>query len=78
MESGLLYIEIIDCGPGMDQKIRQQLFEPFVTTEYQGSGLGLYIAHQLCQMNGATIACLPASTGGCKFQLCFGLSPNKE
>jgi signal transduction histidine kinase len=33
----------------------QHLFEPFLTTEAQGTGLGLYLARELCHANGATL-----------------------
>lgn len=50
-----LNIEIADEGPGMDQSSLDKIFEPFYTTSHQGSGLGLYIVNQLCELNSATI-----------------------
>jgi two-component system, NtrC family, sensor histidine kinase PilS len=35
--------------------LRQNLFEPFFTTEARGTGLGLYLAQELCRANGARI-----------------------
>ncbi|MCH6566413.1 MAG: ATP-binding protein, partial [Proteobacteria bacterium] len=49
-------IEIADEGPGIDQKTLDKVFEPFFTTSHQGSGLGLYIVSQLCELNDATIS----------------------
>lgn len=49
-------IEIADEGPGIDQKTLDKIFEPFFTTSHQGSGLGLYIVAQLCELNDATIS----------------------
>ena len=40
-------IKIEDRGSGIDPKIRQTLFEPFVTTKETGSGLGLYITRKI-------------------------------
>src|SRR3989338_5875635 len=40
-------IKIEDTGSGIDPKIRQTLFEPFVTTKETGSGLGLYITRKI-------------------------------
>jgi two-component system sensor histidine kinase PilS (NtrC family) len=31
------------------------MFEPFVTTDAGGSGLGLYIAREICEANGALL-----------------------
>jgi two-component system, NtrC family, sensor histidine kinase PilS len=48
-------MEITDDGPGVSSDAMQHLFEPFFTTESTGSGLGLYIARELCEANGGTI-----------------------
>ena len=48
-------IEIADQGPGIDPETLDKIFEPFYTTSHQGSGLGLYIVGQLCDLNDATI-----------------------
>jgi len=52
----VMNIEIADEGPGIDQKTLDKVFEPFFTTSHQGSGLGLYIVSQLCELNDATIS----------------------
>ncbi|MCP4877996.1 MAG: PAS domain-containing protein [Gammaproteobacteria bacterium] len=51
-----LCIEIADQGPGISSKILDQIFEPFYTTSHHGSGLGLYIVGQLCELNNAFIS----------------------
>ena len=57
-------LEIADDGPGVQAKDRPHLFEPFFTTESTGTGLGLYIARELCEANGANIQYVPAETCG--------------
>ena len=52
----LLCLEIADRGPGIESDILDKIFEPFYTTSHQGSGLGLYIVSQLCELNNATIS----------------------
>jgi two-component system sensor histidine kinase PilS (NtrC family) len=59
-----LNIEIADEGPGMDQSSLDKVFEPFYTTSHQGSGLGLYIVDQLCELNSATINARQNHYGG--------------
>ncbi len=48
-------LNVIDDGPGVARAMRGQLFEPFSTTESKGTGLGLYIARELCAANRATL-----------------------
>ncbi|QJR15944.1 Adaptive-response sensory-kinase SasA [Usitatibacter palustris] len=62
--SGLLEIAVQDDGPGVVPQARQHLFEPFFTTDAQGTGLGLYIARELCEGNGARIEYADNAPGG--------------
>lgn len=50
-----LRIEITDDGEGVPESIQAHLFEPFFTTENTGTGLGLYIARELAEANGAKL-----------------------
>lgn len=56
--------EIADDGPGVPVAARPQLFEPFFTTRAGGTGLGLYVARQICEANGATLDLVETSAGG--------------
>ncbi|HSD43565.1 MAG TPA: ATP-binding protein [Burkholderiales bacterium] len=48
-------LHVSDDGPGVAKDLQGQLFEPFFTTYSAGTGLGLYIARELCAANGATL-----------------------
>ncbi len=48
-------VEITDDGEGVPENIQAHLFEPFFTTENTGTGLGLYIARELADANGAKL-----------------------
>ena len=50
-----LELHVIDDGPGVAKELQSQLFEPFFTTYSAGTGLGLYIARELCGANGAAL-----------------------
>ncbi len=55
--------ELADDGPGIPAELRGQIFEPFFTTRPGGTGLGLYIARELADANGAALELLPRSPG---------------
>ena len=57
-------LAIKDDGPGVTEAMVQRLFEPFFTTETTGTGLGLYIARELCEANGGSIRYQSALNGG--------------
>lgn len=48
-------LHIQDDGPGMSSIVRAHLFEPFYTTSSKGTGLGLYMARELCLNNHAVL-----------------------
>jgi len=53
--AGRVELSVIDNGPGVPAARQGQLFEPFFTTEAKGTGLGLYLARELCAANRATL-----------------------
>lgn len=65
------FIDVIDQGPGVPPDMVQNIFEPFFTTENKGSGLGLYIARELCESNQARLNYLAIPTGGACFRVEF-------
>ena len=76
-----LCIEIADQGPGIDNDILDQVFEPFYTTSHQGSGLGLYIVGQLCELNNAFISAQINQYNGTSFILQLtplAINPEKQ
>ena len=66
---------VLDDGPGIAAELATQVFEPFFTTHAKGSGLGLYIARDLCSANHASLDLLPPNPedpSGARFRLRFG------
>lgn len=59
----LLCLNVRDDGPGVSELQQSNLFEPFYTTVSTGTGLGLYIARELAEANGARLEYIPP--GGC-------------
>ena len=65
------YLEIADRGPGIDEEMRERLFEPFATGQAGGTGLGLFISRELCECNRATLIFEPRDQGGSIFRIVF-------
>jgi signal transduction histidine kinase len=67
---GYVEITISDDGPGIPDKIRSRLFEPFVTSKSDGhSGLGLSIVHNLIKTLNGTIMCESDEAKGTSFKI---------
>jgi len=65
------YLEVADRGPGIDANVVDRIFEPFFTGRKGGTGLGLFIARELCQLNRALLLYEPRSGGGSVFRIVF-------
>lgn len=72
VEEGRVVLEIANDGPAVAPQAVPQLFEPFFTTESGGTGLGLYIARELCDANGASLEYRQRTEGGACFRIEFG------
>jgi two-component system sensor histidine kinase PilS (NtrC family) len=53
--AGRIELHVQDDGPGITPEVRAHLFEPFYTTSSKGTGLGLYLARELCLNNHAKL-----------------------
>lgn len=74
-DSGQPVLEVVDRGPGIPEKMRPHVFDPFFTTNEHGTGLGLYIARQLCEANQATLDLVSVAGGGACFRIAFRAQP---
>jgi two-component system sensor histidine kinase PilS (NtrC family) len=66
-------VDVVDTGPGVARSERANLFEPFYTTVDKGTGLGLYLSKELCEINNATLTYRPTAAG----ESCFRLSVSR-
>ncbi len=69
-ETGRACLEVGDNGPGISAADRERIFEPFYTTQGSGTGLGLFIARELCVTNQASLEHIPEAHG-CRFRITF-------
>jgi len=61
-------LDVIDDGSGVPPESRGNLFEPFFTTSPGGTGLGLYLAREICEANGAVLEFVE-TTDGARFSM---------
>lgn len=62
-------ISFADTGPGVPEKIRKKIFDPFYTTKADGSGIGLSFCQRVLTDHNGTIALFPGITGGALFRI---------
>jgi two-component system sensor histidine kinase PilS (NtrC family) len=73
VRSSTATITVMDNGPGIAAAQLGNIFEPFYTTRKEGSGLGLYIARQLCEANQAELTVDSEVGHGASFRIRLGL-----
>jgi signal transduction histidine kinase len=61
---GELEVLVADTGPGLDPKVADRLFKPFVTTRADGTGLGLSIVRRIMELHRGSAELRPGSAGG--------------
>lgn len=76
-ELSLSSVKIFDRGSGVSEADCEKIFEPFFTTEKSGTGLGLYIARGLCEINFATLSYIYNRHSRGYFQILFS-DPAKQ
>ncbi|MGK0230363.1 MAG: two-component system sensor histidine kinase PilS (NtrC family) [Gammaproteobacteria bacterium] len=74
-ESCVTVIDVIDNGKGISDMDIENLFDPFYSTHHAGTGLGLYIIRELCELNNAQIECVPSHEGA-HFRMTLASSQN--
>ena len=68
---GRPFLEVRDHGLGVDPATAERIFEPFYTERSGGTGLGLYISRELCELNRATLLYQDRPGGGSIFRIIF-------
>lgn len=68
-ESGKVWLRIEDNGPGISSELKGKLFNPYVTTRAQGTGLGLSFVKKVIEDHGGTIESREISGSGACFDI---------
>lgn len=75
--AGRVDLDVFNDGPPIPGEIQARLFEPFYTTDKQGTGLGLYIARELAEANHASLRYID-NPDGVLFRLSCQAPPSSE
>lgn len=68
-ERDCLLLDIEDDGPGIDDVLREVVFDPYFTTKHTGTGLGLAIVKKAIVEHGGSIEARAGSLGGAAFRV---------
>lgn len=66
---------VMDTGAGLDQRVRDHLFQPFVTTKSQGMGIGLSICRKIIEAHGGAFWAEDRAGGGTIFRFTLRRAP---
>ncbi len=65
---GRVAFTVSDAGPGLSAEVRDNLFQPFLTTKPDGTGLGLSICRAIAAAHGGGLTAVDSSLGGAAFR----------
>lgn len=69
VEGGMVRIDVRDDGPGIDEALRERLFDPFASGRKDGTGLGLAICRRIVEAHGGQIDVSSEPGAGTTFRL---------
>ena len=72
--NGEVSVDVVDSGPGVPLERRDVIFQPFVSQDVNGTGLGLPIARELAIALGGSIELDGAAPKGSRFRLLLPVS----
>jgi len=72
--NGTVAVDVVDTGPGIAPADRERIFDPFISRDLDGTGLGLPIARELALALGGRIELRSAPGAGSTFRLVLPLA----
>nr|MBP9915449.1 hypothetical protein [Thiobacillaceae bacterium] len=75
--SAVIDLTLADSGPGIPPERLPRVFDPFFTTKAvgHGSGLGLFISHEIIEEHGGCIGVANRPEGGAEFRIRLPAAP---
>jgi PAS domain S-box-containing protein len=76
--ASVVAVTVTDQGSGMPDETRRTIFEPFFTTKPGGTGLGLYITHDIVKRHGGSLTVQSEPGHGATFRVELPLDPGGD
>jgi PAS domain S-box-containing protein len=77
LDPSAIEIAVVDSGPGIADEVLDRLFEPFVSTNRNGMGIGLSICRTIVEAHGGRLRSRPNPTGGTIFHFTLPAPPSE-
>ena len=77
-EENAVAVEVEDSGPGVAPEMKEQIFNPFVTTKKTGVGLGLAIVSKIVDAHGGAVKLVSPPNHGACFRVTFPVGRSSE
>ena len=71
-------VSVEDTGPGVSAEMREQIFNPFITSKKDGVGLGLSIVAKIVDEHRGWIRLDPESAKGARFRVFLPSAPPSQ
>lgn len=76
--SGDLLCSVVDTGVGLPAEKGEEIFQPFVTTKPQGTGMGLAICRSIIESHGGRLWATPNEGRGATFHFTLPVGPSRD
>jgi C4-dicarboxylate-specific signal transduction histidine kinase len=67
VKNNIVTVSVRDCGSGIDESIKENIFKPFVTNRENGFGIGLAVSRSIIEKHNGKIWANNISEGGAEF-----------
>jgi signal transduction histidine kinase len=71
-KDGRAVVRVVDRGPGLSEEAKDRIFDPFYTTRFKGTGIGLAVVRRIADQHGYRIRVLDTPGGGATFSVDLG------
>jgi C4-dicarboxylate-specific signal transduction histidine kinase len=68
-QTGVVWLAVVDSGPGLDASVAEDIFKPFVTTKAKGMGMGLSICKSIIEQHQGQLVAAPVEPRGLMFRI---------